>query len=184
MTIILLGDGCSISWLAQTMGFKREDSPFEWFRGDHFKDINHVIKNINTIQIVPYKFPGNICYENTDIFSSHYTLNQFFDISKRRLNRFIDDIKNNNTITFLRRDYYNTGISLCEYNEFKSLIKDINSNCNFKIYLFRTKPHEEYDENIIVKQVEVNTAEEPKESKKNKEDIDMWDNILKEIYSN
>ena len=131
MIIILLGDGCSISWLAQNMNFKREDSPFEWFRNDYFKDILYVLKNINTIKIVPYKIGGNYCYENTDIYSSHYNAN-IIEISKRRLDRFYNDINTTNKIIFMRRDYYNNGISKSEYEEFKNIIFNINPNCKFK----------------------------------------------------
>ena len=169
--IILLGDACSVSWLLDSCKIERETGLFEWCRSDNFRDIINTINNINNIEADNYKLPGNVCIRGTDIYTSHYHLNQFSDKVKRRSQRLIDMIKSDVELLFIRRDYWNAMLSEQDFKDFDKAIKTINPECKYKLLLLNTKSDIINYPNVIHKMVEVNTMEEPKEIKKNSEDI-------------
>jgi hypothetical protein len=179
--IILLGDACSVSWLLDSCKIERETGLFEWCKGDNFSDVIYTINNIHNIDVEQYKLPGNVCIRGTDIYTSHYALNSFSDKVKRRSKRFIDMIKSNVELLFIRRDYFNTMLKIEELDEFDKSIKKINPDCNYKFLLLNTTGDLITYKNLIHKMVEVNTMEEPKENKKNSEDIALWKNIFEEL---
>jgi len=179
--IILVGDACSVSWLLDSCKIERATGLFEWCNSHNFKDIIYVINNIENIQVENYKIHGNVCIKETDIYTSHYTLNNFTDKIKRRSKRFIDMIKSNVELLFIRRDYFNSMLTIEELDEFDKAIKSINPNCTYKFLLLNTKGDIIKYKNLVHKMVEVNTMEHPKEIKKNSEDIALWKNIFEEL---
>ncbi len=180
MKIILLGDGCSISWLCQGLKISHATGLFEWCRSDYFKDIIYVLENINNVQVSNYKLPGNVSFSNTDIFSSHYRLNTFIEKVKRRSLRLIEDIKSSDNILFMRRDYYNTGITEEQFNTFKTIISSINENCKYTFLLLSTKENIINDPTFINKIIDVNSVEENSVVKK-QEDLEVWKRVFIEI---
>jgi hypothetical protein len=179
--IILLGDACSVSWLLDSCNIERQTGLFEWCNSHNFKDIINVINNIENIQAEQYKINGNVCIKGTDIYTSHYSLENYLGIVKRRSQRFIDIVKSNVELLFLRRDYFNSMLTLEDIEEFDKAIKKINPYCKYKFLLLNTKGNLINHPNIIHKMVEVNTMEHPKEIQKNIEDIALWKNIFEEL---
>ncbi len=181
MHIIPLGDGCSVSWLLDSCYFTRQTGLFEWCRSDYFKDIIYAINNIDNIEAEPYKLPGNVCIKETDIHTSHYPFYSFKDKIKRRAKRFIDMVKSDTEILFIRRAYYTNITSINELEEFDKAIKNINPHCKYKFLLLQSNGELLTGKNIYHKKVEVNTMEEPKNNDKKQEDIETWKNIFKEF---
>ena len=179
--IIPLGDNCTTSWLLDSCNIERETGLFEWCRSDNFRDIIDTINNINNIEAYNYKLPGNVCIKGTDIYTSHYNLNQFSDKVKRRSQRLIDMIKSDIELLFIRRDYWNAMLTEQDFDDFDKAVKTINTECKYKLLLLNTKGDLITYKNVIHKMVEVNTMEEPKEIKKNSEDIALWKNIFSEL---
>ena len=180
--IILLGDSCSVSWLLDSCNIKRETGLFEWCRSEFFKDIIYTINNINDVNVDYYKLPGNVCIRGTDIHTSHYSLQQFDEKIKRRIQRFIDIVKSNVEIVFIRRnEYCNSNLTIKEINEFEKAIKNINPYCKYKLLLLTTTEELINYPNITHKILKINTMENPKESQKNEEDIALWKGIFNEL---
>ena len=72
-------------------------------------------------------------------------------------------------------------LTIEELDEFDKSIKKINPDCNYRFLLLNTTGDLITYKNLIHKMVEVNTMEEPKENKKNSEDIALWKNIFEEL---
>jgi hypothetical protein len=138
MIIILLGEGCNISWNMQKINLKGKSSIFEWFLSVSFKDINFVTNKIlNDIPIRINNRPNerDIYLDTTEIRSAHYSLDNFPDRLNRRITRFKEDILSNEPILFIREEHSGYKTTESDINTFKSLIKEFNPNCNFKILL-------------------------------------------------
>lgn len=138
MIIILLGEGCNISWNMQKINLKGKSSIFEWFLSVSFKDINYITNKIlNDIPIRINKRTGerDIYLDNTEIRSAHYSLDNFPDRLQRRIARFKDDILSNEPVLFIREEHNAYKTTESDIQTFKSLIGTFNPNCNFKILL-------------------------------------------------
>lgn len=135
--IILLGEGCQVSWDLEILKLKGSTSLFEWFLSVKFSDINIIIeKIINDEEIlITNGMNGNIFLDTTEIRSSHYTEENFKEILLRRKNRFIEQVKSGKQILFIRKEhaYYDTTEG--DIIEFKNLIEKINPACDYKFLL-------------------------------------------------
>lgn len=139
MIIILLGEGCNISWNMQKINLKGKSSIFEWFLSVSFKDVNFIIdKIINDIPIRITKrieFERDIFLDTTEIRSAHYNLDNFPDRLQRRVARFKEDILSNEPILFIREEHSSYKTTESDILEFKSLITKFKPNCNFRLLL-------------------------------------------------
>ena len=138
MIIILLGEGCNISWNMQKINLKRPSSIFEWFLSVSFKDVNFIINKIlNDIPIRINNRPNerDIYLDTTEIRSAHYSLDNFTDRLKRRIERFKHDILSNEPILFIREEHNAYKTTESDIIEFKNLIGTFNPNCNFKLLI-------------------------------------------------
>lgn len=138
MIIILLGEGCNISWNMQKINLKGKSSIFEWFLSVSFKDINFIIdKILNDIPITINKRNNerDIYLDTTAIRSAHYSLDNFPEILKRRVTRFKDDILSDEPILFIREEHSSYKTTESDINTFKSLITKFNPNCDFRLLL-------------------------------------------------
>lgn len=138
MIIILLGEGCNISWNMQKINLKGKSSVFEWFLSVSFKDINYIIdKILNDIPITINKRIGerDIYLDTTEIRSSHYNLDNFPEILTRRVARFKDDILSGEPILFIREEHNAYKTTDGDINTFKNLIHKFNPDCNFRLLL-------------------------------------------------
>jgi hypothetical protein len=128
--IIPLGQGCNMSFLLQNANLKKETSLFEWFVTSTLNIITDIIdklyynKNINI-----YDNNKNICINDDRMFSAHYSLENCKLIFNRRAERFLNTIKNNNKILFIRFEYDNKiNYTVEDINKFVESIKNINPN--------------------------------------------------------
>ena len=140
--IILLGEGCQISWDFDKLDIKKSRSIFEWFLSVKFTDILYIIKKIATRQDLKVdsgdhrQYNNNLYMDNTDIRTTHYTIPDLESALKRRSIRFIDQVESNKTLLFVR--YEHPGYSTTENDlvEFDELIKLINPNCKYNLLIF------------------------------------------------
>ncbi len=135
--IILVGEGCQVSWDLEKLKLKGPTSLFEWFLSVKFSDINNIVKKITNDEeiLITDGMYGNIFLDTTEIRSSHYTKENFKEILLRRKNRFVEQIKSGKKILFIRKEhaYYDTTES--DMIEFKNLIEKINPRCDYKFLL-------------------------------------------------
>jgi hypothetical protein len=132
-TIIPLGESCNISGLMQNANLKKETSLFEWFETTTLNKITDVINKIvsnNDINIYHSNNQYNDIYiDNETMRSHHYTVEQYKDIFNRRSQRFLNTIKTNNKILFIRfEDLYPTNYTFEDIDKFVESIKKINPN--------------------------------------------------------
>lgn len=117
------------------LNLKSETSLFEWTWSDYLYEINIIIqKLINNEPIHIQRIDNNDYMEGTTIKTSHYLNRDYNEIVIRRSKRFLDDIKNNKEILFIRDDLKGT-INLQEIQTFYSLIHTINPQLSFKFLL-------------------------------------------------
>lgn len=134
--IIAIGRCCRVSTDMISMNLKCETSLFEWVWSNTLTEINTIIqKLINKQPIIVKRIDGNDYMEDTNIRTCHYLKHNYSEIIKRRSNRFMNDIMNNNTeILFIRDDLLGT-ITSSEIQVFFSLITSINPRLSFKMLL-------------------------------------------------
>lgn len=138
MIIILLGEGCNISWSMQKINLKGKSSIFEWFLSVSFQDINYIINKIFNdipIEIIQRNNERDIYLDKTEIRSAHYNLENFPDRLKRRVERLKKDILSNEHILFIREEHNAYKTTESDIHAFKSLIRNFNPNCKFRLLL-------------------------------------------------
>jgi hypothetical protein len=152
MNLISLGGSCVTKF--QITNYKninnmndKETNLFDWVISI-FQNILDILStdNINNIfnidNIIHYELNGEECrigFKPLDYFLSihdlpnSYTdsdLHEFINKYKRRYERMINIIKNDNNIIFLRFDNDDL-INIEDYLQFKNIIQNINPNCKF-----------------------------------------------------
>jgi len=152
MNLISLGGACVTKF--QITNYKninnmndKETNLFDWVISI-FQNILDILStdNINNIfnidNIIHYELNGEECrigFKPLDYFLSiHYLpnsytdsdLHEFINKYKRRYERMINIIKNDNNIIFLRFDNDDL-INIEDYLQFKNIIQNINPNCKF-----------------------------------------------------
>jgi len=148
--LIPLGYHCNVSFLNQTLQYKKETGVFEWFESRNLQNITDVI---NTLSINPESNivcgnDRNIYLLNTNLFSYHYDIDEYKIIFQRRYNRFIDNINKEENIYFVRINPYLHNTSKNEIELFIESIKRINPNIKFNFLLIETIVND-YDINSI-----------------------------------
>jgi hypothetical protein len=134
---ILLGTCCRISNTIINLNLKKKTGLFEWMRSEKFTDILSIVKKVVNNEPVEItsrsELPNDDFLADTEIRSTHCRGN-FDEIFKRRSARFLDDIKSNNKIVFIRDDYvYN--VTKENIEEFKQYIEKVNPKCKYNILL-------------------------------------------------
>ena len=88
---IPLGYHCNITFLSQDMHIKHETSLFEWLQSEQLQYITDIISSIkDTIDtsIIQGK-DKDIYVLHKDVFTFHYTIEDYKSIFVRRANRFV-----------------------------------------------------------------------------------------------
>jgi len=133
--IIALGCCCQITFDLEKYGMRDESSVFEWYDSPLFNDILTIMNMIATGKEVPLiersPFKKNIFLADTNIRTDHYTKEALPEIFKRRADRFIEYIKSDIPLLFIRHD--RKGISLLELEEFKRIVEGIHPACNYHL---------------------------------------------------
>lgn len=133
--IILLGRCCRVSFDMIDLQLKSESSLFEWVWSDTLNEVNIIIKKIiNNEPILINRKDNNDYMNDTNIKTSHYLNKNYNEIVIRRSERFLNDIKTQKEILFIRDDTLNT-IKIEEIEQFFIYIKQINPILSFKFLL-------------------------------------------------
>ena len=152
MVIILLGEGCQISWDFDKLGIDKSRSIFEWFLSVKFTDILYIINKLITGEELHVTrqdaYRGNLFMDNTDIRTTHYSEDKLVDILKRRGARFIEQVKSDERILFVRYEHSDYKTTIDDVLEFDRLIKMINPNCQYKLLLFANSGKTDLLENL------------------------------------
>ena len=136
MKIITLGMCCRVSNTLTALNLKAQSSLFEWMRSEKFSDILHIVEKVVRGEHVPItKRPGfaDDFLDDTDIRTIHY-LGSLETVFKRRSERFLDEIRGDEPILFIRED--NLNITESQINSFIEYIQSVNDKCNFKFLIF------------------------------------------------
>ena len=85
--------------------------------------------------------------DSNNIISSHYNLDNYIPIFKRRSERFLNSIKNNNKIVFIRLCVEDEKIKEDDIKQFNSIIYNVNNTIEFKLlFIERHKNIEDFEE--------------------------------------
>lgn len=140
MIVILLGEGCQITWDFDKLKIEKWRSVFEWFLSVKFTDLLYVIKKLSlgeTLKVTHQNiYPGNLFLDDTDIRTTHYSESDLEQVLKRRGDRFIADVKSNEKILFVRYEHPEYSTTREDVFEFNRLIEEINPECQYKLLLF------------------------------------------------
>ena len=138
--LIPLGFHCNVSFLNQALCIKKETGVFEWFET---RKLQYITDVINTLTINPDTNIINgtnkyVYLLNCGLFSYHYNINEYKPIFQRRYNRFIDNIKKEENIYFVRINPLGEKTTKNEIELFIESIKRINPNINCNFLLIDT----------------------------------------------
>jgi hypothetical protein len=179
--LILLGQTCNITFATKKLKINKESGIFEWVFSIDFDDIINLIENKFQDIDAEIRDKGNVKIKNTDIFTSHYKVEEYSKIIKRRSERFLEDIKSGKEILFMRIEFMKF-ITLEQVERFNKAILDINPDCKFKFLIIRHTKDESLDEVkhelVINKRLTKDSVTEPEE---NKEDVEWLEGIFKEL---
>ena len=126
--IIPIGCNCVITNMLQHLKIKKETSLFEWFQSDTLSAINNTMSKIDWQEFDTSVVGGkdkHIELGNKNIYSYHYTLNEYRPIFVRRAQRFIHTIRSTDSVLFLRFDLTKYKTTLDEILEFRSIIESL-----------------------------------------------------------
>jgi len=127
--IIPLGQTCNITFLLQNCKIKKETTLFEWFVTNNLKKISNVLYKIGKGEDINIKQKGQHIYmEDSDIFTGHYSMDEFIPIFKRRSERLKHCIQTNTRILFVRFDRDKIKYTKEDIDTFIDSIKTINPN--------------------------------------------------------
>ena len=137
---IPLGFSCNVSFLSQDTGMKEETSLFEWLQSDKLEYITDIINNIkdeidaNIIKGVDHRV--HVIHEN--VWTNHYTLEEYKIIFERRAKRFLDIIKTSKTLVFVSINPFCICTTDEEIDNFVKAIISINPTLNIKFLIIHT----------------------------------------------
>jgi hypothetical protein len=140
-SIIILGEGCAISFELERLQLKGVNSLFEWHLSNNFNEvlvIFEMIANGKEIYATRNGLPGNYYLADTSIRSSHYENVDYETIIKKRYRRLREDIIGSNKLIFIRDDTPQT-ITEASVKKFCELVLSINPSCDFRLLIF-SKP--------------------------------------------
>lgn len=166
---VSLGSSCSVGYQLQ-QNHKRDSAyPFDWVRTDDLEMITSAIENnfiefISSVQKVTESdkfpisttddFPDNNSNQKSIVMRNKYGIRFYHDFKdekdyedvilkyQRRIDRFIELIKSNKTIYFVRDELKPNNISQKKINEFINSINKINKDCNFKLIIIIHNPNQ------------------------------------------
>ncbi|QKF94424.1 DUF1796 protein [Fadolivirus algeromassiliense] len=184
MEYISIGNSCSVTYQKQQLDIKNETYPFDWIRTESLDDITNCINNdfidfitnlikVNESDKFPVSSDDNFP-DNSDcksiIMKNRYGMKFYHDFNnqtnmsdivnkyERRIKRFINLIKSNKSICFVRDELKPIKINNGYISNFINVIKKINSECNCKIVIILHKPknnHELLRNNVNKEMVDI-----------------------------
>ena len=154
VTVISLGESDSMSDELTRIGLKEPHSLFEGVVSGEFKDVLTILKMVAENQDVPVtrrnEFPGNNFLADTEIRTCLYENTDFYGIVKNRIAQLKADMMKSARVIFVREDTPDT-ITTADVDTFIGLVKQINSQCTFKLVVFsRSDDHIDVVDDRIV----------------------------------
>jgi hypothetical protein len=146
--IVPLGKTCLISFLMENAKLRNETSLFEWFVVNSLQTITTIIENaaLNTQPQISVRNDGNVGVQIIDMnmYSGHYSVDEYIPKYGRRASRFIETIRSNSRILFLR---YEDGElpQQKEVDDFVTTLRNINPDLEIKVVLVRSSNKKESD---------------------------------------
>jgi hypothetical protein len=137
---IPLGFSCNVSFLSQDTGMKAETSLFEWIETDKLERITDIVNNIkngidtNIIQGCDHRV--HVLHEN--VWTNHYTLQEYKTIFERRAQRFLNIIKSSDSLLFVRINPFCISTTDEEIDNFVKAVLSINQTLNIKFLIIHT----------------------------------------------
>jgi hypothetical protein len=139
-TLIPLGFHCNITFLQQDLGIKRETGLFEWLESrklQHITDIVNIIaREINTHII--HNNNKYIYVLHKDVLTYHYKAEEYKEIFTRRARRFLELIRNSESLIFARINPIDETTSADEIRNFCNAIHSINPALRIKFLIIHT----------------------------------------------
>jgi hypothetical protein len=182
--IIPLGSDCAVSFLLKNSNLKKETTLFEWFVTNSLQKISNIIykiaNNIEVELITGNLSLGNISLDDNDIYTGHYTFNEYISIYDRRKKRLIDSIKNKKKILFIRIDFSNYKYTENDINIFINSIKYINQNIDEMKLLLITEDILELKHPFLINKI-ISPSIRIRDPYFNNEYLKSFINILEEI---
>lgn len=170
MIYLSLGTTCSIAFNLRLLNIRLKAYPFDWIRIQNLNNLTKIINNsfndflnYDTFQFVnesdkfevngkmnSYIYKNNYCkfYHEFDKELDRVMFNKFKEKYKRRVNRFMEVLKSNNQITFIREEIGKVKES--KIINFINTIKLINPNIDFKLVIIT---NDELTQNINIDNV-------------------------------
>ena len=139
-TIVVLGEGCNISFELERLSLKGPSSVFEWHLSSYFKDVLTILEMILTRKDLyatrdEINWKGNNFIANTRIRTAHYEKADYNEIIARRAHRLREDLMSGNNILFIREEAPQL-ITYEDVETFSNLILTFNPACKFKLLVF------------------------------------------------
>ncbi len=144
MSLIPLGFHCNVTFLNQQISIKKETMPFEWTQSiklQYITDLISTLKN-NPEENVIFGKDKDLYLINKGFNTNHYDLEEFKEIFKRRYKRFMEILKNEKIVYFVRINTINNNTSNKEVESFIKVIKEINPELIIKFLLIDTIENE------------------------------------------
>lgn len=141
--IIFLGRCCRLIYDMIKLKYKEKTALFDWTWTDTLTEINTILTKIMNNEDVAISFRDNNHFlDGTNIKTSHYVNTDYKTIFDRRAKRFLDDLKTNDKILFIRDDILGT-IKYDEICRFNSLIKNYNPDLKYTMLLLSKEINEQ-----------------------------------------
>lgn len=136
--IITLGSCCRVMWTLQNMDLRQQSCLFDWMKSDYFSDVLRILQLLADNQTITYRKDYDIGQDDflhdTRIRTLHYN-GRIEEVFTRRSQRFLDDVRSEQNILFLREDPDGIHTTNSELENFEKIILQINPKCNFKMIL-------------------------------------------------
>ncbi len=154
--LIPLGFHCNITFLQQDLGIKRETGLFEWLEStklQYLTDIVSVISREIDTRII-YGVNKNIRVLHNQVFTYHYGVEEYKEIFTRRARRFLEVVRNSESLIFARINPINQTTSEAEIAKFCNAIHFINPNVHIKFLIIHTVATPEDYKELDVSQIQ------------------------------
>jgi hypothetical protein len=142
--LVPLGFNCNVTYLNQALCIKKETGVFEWFDSRRLQRITDVIECMTRDPScnVVHASGASVCLLHPDLFSNHYDTEEFRPIFARRYQRFLEIVKTQPRLFFVRVNPYQRFTYKEEIERFAESIHRINSRVMIVFLLIDTIQHD------------------------------------------
>ena len=135
--LITLGSHCGLTHTLQRLGLKGPSGPFDWVRAVNLNDVCDTVEkmaeDVELVKVGEGYYQNNCYLLGTEIRTAHYTLDKYPEIFKRRAERFLEDVRSDNHLVFIRCDLNECHSSTETIERLKSALIKINPNVDYSL---------------------------------------------------